>query len=62
MQLESQESISESSHFPLGLQVERMENKLKIPHVYEKLKDARELVTVVDVLKNRGWHLDFNIN
>ncbi len=62
MQLESQEAHSKSTPFPLGLQVERTESTLKIPHVYEKLKDARELVTVVDVLKTRGWQLDFKIN
>ncbi len=62
MLLESQEAISENTHFPLGLQVVQRENKLAIPHVYEKLQDARELVTVVDVLQNRGWQLDFNIH
>lgn len=62
MQLEHDEGIEEASLFPLGLDVEVNQNRLKMPHVYENLRDARELVTVVDVLKNRGWHLDFNIN
>jgi hypothetical protein len=60
MQLESHEVAEETSFFPLGLNVEKANNKLIIPHIYENIKEARELVTLVDVLKNRGWEIELS--
>ncbi len=60
MQLESNAVAEETSVFPLGLNAEMANNKLIIPHVYENIKEARELVTIVDVLKNRGWEIELS--
>jgi hypothetical protein len=57
MQIENHEKQEETSIFPLGLNAEKTNNSLIIPHIYENIKEARELVTLVDVLKKRGWEI-----
>jgi hypothetical protein len=57
MQIENHEKQEETSIFPLGLNAEKTNNSLIIPNIYENIKEARELVTLVDVLKKRGWEI-----
>lgn len=58
LQLENVTSTN-NSDFPFGLTPHISSNQLTIEHVYEKMHDAEELLTLVSVLENRGWNLAF---
>jgi len=53
-------SASEQTDFPLGLTPTIEENKLIFDRIQENIQDAEELITLVNVLENRGWKLQFD--
>jgi len=58
LQLENA-TTTDNSDFPFGLTPQISSNQLTIEHVYEKMHDAEEVLTLVSVLENRGWNLAF---
>jgi len=58
LQLENA-TTTDNSDFPFGLTPQISSNQLTIDHVYEKMHDAEEVLTLVSVLENRGWELRF---
>jgi hypothetical protein len=58
VQLENSTSAY-NTDFPFGLLPQISSNQLTLDHVHEKIKDAEELLTLVAVLENRGWELNF---
>ena len=58
LQLENA-TTTDNSDFPFGLTPHITSNQITIEHVYEKMHDAEELLTLVSVLENRGWNLAF---
>lgn len=50
---------TDNSDFPFGLSPHISSNRITIEQVYEKIHDAEELLTLVSVLENRGWKLNF---
>lgn len=59
LQLENA-TTTDNSDFPFGLTPQISSNQLTIEHVYEKMHDAEEVLTLVSVLENRGWELNFS--
>jgi hypothetical protein len=52
--------LPESSlEFPLNLRPEVKKNVLTFSQIYQQISDAHELVTLVRVLENRGWRIQF---
>jgi superfamily I DNA and/or RNA helicase len=56
--------IEHNSHliqtaFPLGLMPTIKENQLSFERIQEDIQNAEELITLVGVLENRGWGIEF---
>jgi superfamily I DNA and/or RNA helicase len=45
--------------FPLGLMPTIKDNQLSFERIQENIQDAEELITLVGVLENRGWGIEF---
>ena len=45
--------------FPHELQALIENSKLTFPHIGSSIQDAQELVTLFNVLENRGWEVHF---
>jgi hypothetical protein len=57
-QIEHDSNLTQTD-FPLGLRPTVMENRLIFEGIQENIQDAEELITLVGVLENRGWQLQF---
>jgi hypothetical protein len=58
LQIEHNSSI-EQTVFPLGLTPKMKANQLIFERIQENIQDAEELITLVGVLENRGWKIEF---
>lgn len=59
LQLESNSNEGISNQFPYSLTPKITGNNLVFEEVYSKIRDANELVTLVDVMEKRGWKVSF---
>jgi hypothetical protein len=57
---EQENAITETKlSIPFGLQPHQEENELRFKHIYKNIPNAQELVTLVNVMGQRGWQLRF---
>lgn len=59
LQLENQQEKPSVVQFPLELHPQIDGNKVKFERIYTSIKQADELVTLVQIMENRGWRVDF---
>lgn len=48
-------------HLPFDLKAEVKQNKMSLKKIQEQIKDASELKTFHQVMKNRGWKVEFGV-
>ena len=58
LQIEHNSDLTQTD-FPLGLRPTIKENQLSFERIQENIQDAEELITLVGVLENRGWEIEF---
>lgn len=59
LQLENQQGKTNEVQFPLELHPQIEGNKVKFERIYTSIKQADELVTLVQIMENRGWEVEF---
>lgn len=59
LQLENQHKKESGVQFPLELHPSVYGKKIRFEKIYAQIKNAEELVTLVQIMENRGWEVEF---